>query len=261
MHIHLSRAALLASLLLLPACSAVDRIENIGKPPALAPINSPMGDPAALPPQANLSAPYGAQPNYPLPRPQQVNLQQANSLWSAGARSFFPDPRANKIGDIITINISISDAAKITNSSARSRANSDNANMTNLFGLEGQLTKLLPSGADPTSLVKMGSTTSNLGAGTVDRSENVNLTLAGVVTQVLPNGNLVVRGHQQVRVNYEMRDLQITGIVRTEDITNNNTIQLAQIAEARVSYGGQGQISDVQQPRYGSQLYDILMPF
>ena len=107
----------------------------------------------------------------------------------------------------------------------------------------------------------MGSDTSNAGSGAVDRSEDINLTLAAIVTQVLPNGNLVITGHQQVRVNSELRDLQISGIVRTEDITNDNTVDLAQIAEARLSYGGKGQITDVQQPRYGSQVFDVLMPF
>jgi flagellar L-ring protein FlgH len=120
---------------------------------------------------------------------------------------------------------------------------------------------LLPSKVDPSNLVKMGSNTSNVGSGSVDRSETINLTLAAMVTQILPNGNLVIGGHQQVRVNNELRDLQVAGIVRLEDITNANTVDLSQIAEARISYGGRGTVSDMQQPRYGSQLFDILMPF
>ena len=227
------------------ACSAVDRVNNIGEAPKMAPVANPAPlltyQPVTMPTE---QAPGG--------------LRQANSLWTPGSRSFFHDPRASHVGDIITIDISIADAAKLSNTTSRTRANSDNANLTNFFGLE---TKLPTWGMDPTNLVNMGSSTSNVGAGSIDRSEAINLTLAGIVTQVLPNGNLVVSGHQQVRVNNEMRDLQIGGIVRTEDITGDNTINLAQIAEARVSYGGQGQITDVQQPRYGSQLFDILMPF
>jgi flagellar L-ring protein FlgH len=114
---------------------------------------------------------------------------------------------------------------------------------------------------NPANLVNMGSSTSNVGAGSVNRQESINMTMAALVAQVLPNGNLVVDGHQQVRVNNELRDMQVTGIVRREDITQANSVNLSQIAEARITYGGQGTVSDMQQPRYGSQLFDILMPW
>jgi flagellar L-ring protein precursor FlgH len=224
----------------LTGCGAVERIENIGKPPALAPVGSPA--------EREIVA--------RIPRAQPITHAN-NSLWQAGAKSFFRDPRASNVGDIITVNISVADTANLSNSTARSRANSDKANLSNFFGLE----TVLPTGIDPTSLVNMGSDTSNNGSGSITRSESINLTLAALVAQVLPNGNFVIDGHQQVRVNNELRDLKVTGIVRAEDITQNNTVNLAQIAEARISYGGQGTVSDVQQPRYGSQLYDIIMPF
>jgi flagellar L-ring protein precursor FlgH len=239
-------ASLAALAVALAGCSTVDRLEHIGEVPSLAPLTNPLQPPAS----ETLSV-------TPPPPP----THQDNSLWTTGARSFFHDPRASHHGDILTVNISIADAAKISDTTARGRTNSDNANLTNFFGLEGPLTSALPAGANPASLVKMGSDMSNSGTGSVDRSETINLTLAAIVTQVLPNGNLVIRGHQQVRVNTELRDLQVSGIVRPEDITSSNTIDLSQIAEARISYGGKGQITDVQQPPLGQQLYDILMPF
>jgi flagellar L-ring protein precursor FlgH len=229
------------------ACSAVDRVESLGAPPALAPIETPVVQSSYQP----ITMPTEQAPAGP---------HQANALWSPGSRSFFHDPRASHVGDLLTIDITIADGAQVSDTTTRTRTNSDDANLTNFFGLENSLSKILP-GSDPASLVKMGSDTSNVGAGSINRSENVNLTLAAVVGQVLANGNLIVRGHQQVRVNNELRDLQISGIVRTEDITSDNTVNLSQIAEARVSYGGKGQITDFQQPRYGSQLFDILMPF
>src|SRR5579863_6727184 len=221
-------------------CSALDRIDNIGVAPKLAPVGNPADTQlvAAIPALPPIS-------------------HEGNSLWQPGAKSFFHDPRANHVGDVITVNVTVADTAKLDNTTSRSRTNSDDANLTNFFGLE----KALPSSIDPTNVVKMGSDNSNVGTGSIQRDETINMTLAALVAQVLPNGNLVIDGHQQVRVNSEMRDMRLSGIVRREDITQENTVNLSQIAEARVTYGGQGSMTDVQQPRYGSQLFDILMPW
>jgi flagellar L-ring protein precursor FlgH len=147
------------------------------------------------------------------------------------------------------------------NTTSRSTTASENANATNLLGFETRLKGVLPDAVDPSSLVKLGSVSTNTGTGTVDRSDSISLTVAAVVTQVLPNGNLVIQGQQEARVNNEVRELVVSGVVRPEDIANTNTIRHTQIADARISYGGQGQITDVQQPRYGQQFFDIVWPF
>ena len=224
----------------LSACSAVDRIENIGEAPKLSAVGNPAGQ--------NIVA--------EIPRPAPITHDN-NSLWQPGSQSFFHDPRAMHVGDVITVNVSVADTAKMQNTTSRSRTNSENANLTNFFGLE----KVVTPAFDPTSVIKMGSDNSNVGAGSIQRAESISMTLAALVAQVLPNGNLVIDGHQQVRVNNELRDMRLSGIVRREDITQDNTVNLSQIAEARVIYGGQGTMSDVQQPRYGSQLLDIVMPW
>ena len=223
-----------------PSCSPAAAPWTASRPSATPPKLAPVGNPADQEIVARI--------------PQLPPISHAdNSLWQAGAKSFFHDPRASHVGDVITVNVSVADAAKLSNTTARTRANSDDANLTNFFGLE----TILPSAMDPASLVKMGSDTSNTGTGSISRSEDINLTLAALVAQVLPNGNLVIDGHQQVRVNGELRDLKVAGIVRTEDITQDNTVDLAQIAEARISYGGDGTVSDVQQPRYGAAVRHI----
>jgi flagellar L-ring protein precursor FlgH len=221
----------------LSGCATVDRLESIGSPPKMAKVGNPAG-------QDIVAA---------IPRPAPITHDD-NSLWQRGSTSFFHDPRARNIGDVITVNVSTTDAAKLQNSTSRGRTNSEDANLSNFFGLESAL----PNAG---GLVKMGSDNSNVGTGSIQRQEAITMTLAALVAQVLPNGNMVIDGHQQVLVNSELRDMRVSGIVRREDITQDNTVNLTQIAEARISYGGKGTMSDVQSPRLGSQLFDIIMPW
>jgi len=263
----LKRASIYLLLGSLAACGAVDRVANIGKAPELTPIK-------------NIKAPL-AERSISLPMPSTtIKRPRANSLWRTGARSFFKDQRASKIGDILTVNIAISDSAQIGNTTARARTTAENAGLTNAFGLEEALRNVLfgnaPIGDEepesagrtaarnafsPSSLIDADATSSYNGTGSVNRNEAINMTLAAIVTDVLPNGNLVIQARQEVRVNFEKREVLLAGIIRPEDISSSNQILHTQIAEARISYGGKGQISDVQQPRYGTQLYDIVFPF
>ena len=241
-------SAALALVMSLSACGALDRLGDIGKGPDLQPMDS-------LPVARHTSSLA-----LPMPSPQ-TNLNEANSLWRTGAKAFFQDQRASNIGDIVTVMINISDQAQVDNSTTRSRSSAESAEIPGMLGFENTLDRFLPDAVDPNSLTDFGSTSSNRGSGSVDRSETVNLTVAAIVTQILPNGNFLIQGRQEVKVNFEVRELYITGIIRPEDISNGNTVQHTQIAEARISYGGRGQLTDMQQARYGQQLYEILFPF
>lgn len=237
-----------ALLLSLGACGAFDRLSRVGQAPTLAKIENP-------------SVLHGNRPvEMPMPAPIE-NHQQPNSLWRAGSRYFLKDQRANEIGDILTVNISIEDKAEIENTTSRTRGNSEDASMSNFLGFEQQIARYLPDGFTPDPLIAFESDSNSSGSGSVNRDETIDLRVAALVTQVLPNGNLVIAGRQEVRVNFEVRELQVAGLIRPEDITSTNTIEFDQIAEARISYGGRGHISDIQQPRYGHQVYDILWPF
>jgi flagellar L-ring protein precursor FlgH len=194
------------------------------------------------------------------PQPQLV-AASANSLWRPGARTFFNDQRANKVGDILTILISIDDSAKVSNSTDSSRTNSTKGGVSNFFGLEQSLGKIFPAGYDPANMINQAGTTSSAGAGAVSRQEQINLTIAAVVTGVLPNGNLVIQGRQEVKTNQELRELTVGGIVRPEDISSTNTIRHTQIAEARIAYGGRGDISRVNRTPAGQALMEQFSPF
>lgn len=239
------RILALAALAPLAACSTI-------KEAAMGPDLAPVGYPAALVP---ISQPVVSARE---PMPQAAS---ANSLWRTGARAFFNDQRASRPGDILTVQIDIDDSAKTTNATTTSRTAGMQAGIPHLLGLESSLGKILPGGYDPANAIETNSTTSNAGSGAVNRSEKISLTIAAVVTGVLPNGNLVIQGTQEVRTNTDLRQLTVAGIVRPEDISSANTVRHTQIAEARISYGGRGDISRVQKTPAGQSLIERFSPF
>ena len=239
----------------LSGCGSVGRLQQIGKAPKLSGI-----DPIATPEvEASLAMPSdrsGGRPtNVAMERPAAAPTA---SLFRTGAGAFFRDQRAAKMGDILTIKINIQDKADLGNNTSRTRGGSENGGLGNLLGIS-PVAKLV--GADANKVFETDSGSKYSGGGSTARSETINMTMAAIVTQVLPNGNLMIRGKQEVRVNFEMRELLVTGIIRPEDIARDNSIQHSQIAEARVIYGGKGQLTDAQQARWGQQIYDALFPF
>jgi flagellar L-ring protein precursor FlgH len=238
--------ALLATAAIASGCSSIDRLSQIGEKPKLTEIENPTAQPGYKPVQM------------PMPKPEQASYN-ANSLWRNGSRAFFRDQRAARVGDLLTVTVNITDKANIANETQRSRTNKEDSGITDFIaagtiGAQGR--KVLPG-----RILTADSTASSDGKGSVNRQEALQTNVAAVVTQVLPNGNLVVEGKQEIRVNFEIRELIVAGIVRPEDIQSDNTIDSSKIAQARIAYGGRGQITDVQQPRYGQQVMDVLLPF
>lgn len=187
--------------------------------------------------------------------------RQASSLWSGGRQSLLGDRRAGQRGDILTVVIEIDDSASISNATDRSRTGSEQMGLPSLFGVPQRIDRGLPAGASMADAVNLNSSGSSTGQGSVRRNEQLTLRVAATVVDVLPNGVLRIEGAQEVRVNFELRELLVTGYVRPADISRQNEITYDKIANARISYGGRGQITDVQQPRYGQQVADILLPF
>ena len=220
----------------------------VGDPPQLKAIENPVQAPEYRP------------VSLPMPMPESP-VHQANSLWRSGARAFFKDQRASVVGDILTVDIQINDTATVNNNTKRTRDNNEDASVSRFFGLETNAVQFLPSQIDPTNLVDIDSDSLTDSTGAMTRNEAITLRIAAIVTQVLPNGNLVIHGSQEVRVNFEVRELSIDGVVRREDISSTNTVNHDQIAEARILYGGRGTLSDIQRPRYGQEVFDIVYPF
>lgn len=245
-----SRLARLATATLLAAtlsgCATLDRLSRVGEAPPLSEVSNPV--------ESRTYRPV----SMPMPTPQQLQPEAA-SLWRPGSRAFFKDQRASEVGDVLTVVVNIqNENASLSNQTQRTRSNvSETLNVTNLFNAQD---RILP-GQNHTPALDVSSGSSHTGAGAITRGETVSVRLAAVVLQVLPNGNLVISGRQEVRVNAELRELTATGVIRPEDIRSDNTITWDKIAEARISYGGRGVISDVQQPRYGQQIFDIIFPF
>ncbi len=236
------------SLCLILGIAACGRAGHIGKAPDFTPL-------ADSPEQAAMFS-----PGLPETAIYERRTDQA-SLWNAGRQSLLGDRRAMKRGDILTVVIEIDDEAEISNSTSRSRSGSESLGIPQLFGLPQRADEKLPDGASLSDAVSISSASKSGGDGSVKRREELTLRVAATIMQVLPNGVLSIQGSQEVRVNYEMRELLVTGYVRPEDISRQNQITYDKIASARISYGGRGQITDMQQPRIGQQMLDAVLPF
>ncbi len=228
-------------MLILQSCSTTERLRQIGKLPSLSNVN--------IDEERNKSNIKSIPSKNP-------------SLWHENSVSFLESQPLKKIGDIIKINVKLSDDAKLANASQRQRKTSENLTIPRLFGLQKEIKRTFSGETDkPENLASMSGSNSNLGKGQIDRSEKINMQVAAIVAKILSNGNLYLEGTQEIRVNYEVREVFITGIVRPEDINSDNSIESSKIAELRISYGGRGHVSDMQQPRLGIQLIDVLSPF
>lgn len=232
--------------LCLLAASACGRVADVGQVPKM------------TAPHASPEFQAMAEPVLPV---DQVRPDSGASLWAGQQLSLVGDRRAGTRGDILTVVIEIDDRAEIQNSSGRSRASSESVGIPQMIGLPQRIDEHLPEGASMTELASAKGASTFKGSGNISRRDKLTLRVAATVIDRLPNGVLHIQGSQEVRVNYEVRELTVSGFVRPTDISRDNEVAYDRIAGARISYGGHGQISDVQQPRYGQQLADIVLPY
>lgn len=228
----MKRLAFLALPFVLAGCSTLD---ELGTEPKMTPVGSQL-------PMTAL-------------KPEPATYRDYNSLYVHGQDNLFTDLRAAKVGDVVTVIISMNEKAEFDNTTERSRTSGAGLGVDWGWGTSSSTPKSGNFGAG------LDSNSSSKGDGSIERSEKIKLSVAAVVTNVLPNGNLVISGSQEVRVNFEMRVLNVAGIVRPRDISGDNTVPYEKIAEARISYGGRGRLTEVQQPGLIHQLYDRIAPF
>jgi flagellar L-ring protein precursor FlgH len=243
----LLRCALLSSVAVLSTgCSSLDRLKQIGEQPPLSPVDNPTAKPGYKPVQMPM----------PMAQPATYN---PNSLWRNGSRAFFKDQRAHHVGDILTVKVNINDTAQFQDQTQITHTATEDSGITNFIG-----ENTIPNPAKavlPGRLLTADSNTQSNANGSINRQDQLLTNVAAVVTQVLPNGNMVIEGKQEIRLNSEVRELIVAGVARPEDIDSDNTIDLPKIAEARVAYGGRGELTNIQQERYGQQALDVLLPF
>ena len=242
----------LALALALGACG--DRLDHLGKPPSMTAPGAPL---AAMEPVAPARAALARKAPPPPPESYEVA-----SLWRSGPTSLFGDRRARTVGDILTVVVEVDEEANLDNQTDRQRTGSEDMSVSALFGINDLIEDLLlPSTATLNPGVALEGSSNSGGSGSTSRTERVTLRIAATVTDLLPNGHFAIYGSQELRVNFDLRDVQVAGIIRPEDISRRNEITLDKIADARVVYGGRGQLMDMQQPRYGQQVLDMVLPF
>ncbi|MEL6793320.1 MAG: flagellar basal body L-ring protein FlgH [Pseudomonadota bacterium] len=242
--------------------SGCARLAAVGSEPEFSPAGASVAAPAVAPERVAITQYRASEAIAASMAPNIADAApppRSPSLWSARRASLLGDRRAQRRGDILTVVIEVDEEASISNATSRARSANEDLSVSALLGLPKLVQDTL--GIDLNQAAQLSSGSGTSGDGSVQRSEKLTLRLAATVVDVLPNGHFAISGSQEIRVNYELRDLTVRGVVRPEDISRANEITYDKIADARVGYGGRGVISDVQQPRYGQQIADIILPF
>lgn len=243
---------------MLNGCNVAEKLSTVGEMPDLTQIQ----DPTLVKGYRPISMPM------PNAEPQQ---RRVNSLWETGSRAFFKDQRANKVGDILTVLVNVNDKAQFQDTPKLSRQTTNSAGATNFLGLESKIGKVLPKTLNPTTLIPSTLNPSNLinyssnptlnSNISYDRKDKVSVKVAATIIQILPNGNMYIKGRQELRLFNEVREVEIVGIIRPQDVSSSNTIPYEKIAEARISYAGRGDISDMYSFPVGQQILNKISPF
>jgi flagellar L-ring protein precursor FlgH len=232
----------------LSGCGLVSKLSNVGDPPDMSHIQNP-----------TLAQDYRPV-SMPMPQPEPERSNN-NSLWQTGSRAFFKDQRANRVGDVITVLVALDDKAKIDSNNTYNRQAAHTSSLTNFLGLESKLPMFLPKAVNPTRLTNTNSNSQDTGRGLLDRKDTLDTKIGATIIQILPNGNLVIQGRQEILFGTELRVIDVRGVIRREDIASDNTIPYSKIAEARIAYGGRGDITDVSSVPWGQQVLNKILPW
>lgn len=243
---HLSIAIL--SSCMLSGCNLATKLSNVGDPPDMSQIQ----DPTLVSSYRPVSMPM------PTPEPERHSV---NSLWQTGSRAFFKDQRANRVGDVITVIVDLNTKSKIDSTHTYNRTSKNQSNVNNFFGYESKFKNIFPSAVNPASLIDMTSNPNQTGTGKFERKDELDLKIGATIVQILPNGNLVIQGRQEILIQKDLRIVEVKGIIRREDIASNNTIPYSKIAEARIAYGGRGDVSDSYSVPWGQQVLNKILPW
>lgn len=235
-------------LMSLGGCILPERLSNIGDPPEISEIQNPE--------LVNNYQPV----SMPMPDPEAVPIQM-NSLWQNGSRAFFKDQRASRVGDVITVDIKFTNKTNVDDKLEASRTLTQTTPINNFFGYEKYAKKIFPKAVDPKHMTNLGADTDLKTKGTRERTDEMDIKIAATIIQILPNGNMVIQGHREVRISGEVRTIELKGIIRREDIIAGNRIKYAKIAEARLSDVSRGEISDLNSTPWGQEILNKILPF
>lgn len=233
----------------LSGCNLAERLSQVGEPPEMSQIQNPA-----------LVSDYRPV-TMPMPAPEAPS-QNSNSLWQTGSRAFFKDQRASRVGDILTVTAKIQHQSKLdTKVEAEREVKQTVGSLAHLFGYESKLHKIFPRAVDKNALINYNFKPEMKTKGTTQYDSVLDFKMAASIIEVLPNGNLVIQGRQEVRDRGELAVINLKGIVRREDISSSNTIDYTKIAEARISRTTEGNVSDLNSTPWGVETINKLSPF